>query len=60
MVIRSPEVALATGERRRRGSSLIPASMADVELTVCSRCGMLKMAAMKGNPVRNPFLYEHD
>lgn len=59
MVIRSPEVAVATGDSRRRGSNRIPAPMADVELTVCSLCGMLMIAAMNGNPVRKPLLFKH-
>ncbi len=57
MVIRKPEAALAIGERRRSGSNRMPAPMAEVEFTVCNLCGMLKMAAMKGNPVRKPLLH---
>jgi len=57
LVIRNPGVvALAMGDSRRSGSNRTSAPMADVELTICSLCGMLKMAAKKGNPVRNPLL----
>ena len=51
-----PLIAVASGDRRRSGSVRIPALIADVSLTVWNLCGMLIRAAIKGNPVKNPFL----
>jgi hypothetical protein len=36
----------------------MPALIADVVLTVWNLCGILIRAAMKGNPVKKPFLWE--
>ena len=53
---KNPAAVLATGESNKRGRSRIPAPIAEVALTVCNRWGMLMIAAVKGNPVKNPLL----